>query len=242
MFLKRRNEPRDRIQVWLDRTATIGVCVAIAALAWARLAPAREREIATEESAESLISLPDGPVSLAGAEVEGDPRAPAVILACVDFQAALSAIFAIQTLPAIENVYIRAGRVRFAVKPFPVRVHAYAFAAARNAACAARQGKFWRAHDYLFHNQPSLPNTDPRQWPQSLGLDRDALTACLADPAVDAEIRASIRSGEDLGLSMVPTYFIGRPAAGEAIAVTDVLAGPVTFGQFKTALDKLLKE
>ena len=242
MFLRGPRQPRDRIQVWLDCAAAIAVCLAIAALAWARLAPARHREIATEDSQQTPLPLPNGPVSVAGSEVEGDPNAPAVILAYVDFQAALCAIFAIQTLPAIENVYVHTGRVRLAVKSFPVRVHTFAFAAARNAACAAKQGKFWRAHDYLFHNQPSLPNTDPRQWPQSLGLDRSSLTTCLADPAIDDEIRASIRTGEELGLSMVPTYFIGRSAGRDAMVVTDVLAGPVSFGQFKTALDKVLKE
>jgi len=232
---------RDQTQIWLDRAAAIGVSLAVAALAWARLAPARPRDIATEDVPASLVSFPTTPVSIVGADVEGDAHAPAVILAYVDFQAALSAVFAIQTLPAIENLYIRTGRVRLAVKPFPVRVHSFAFAAAKNAACAGRQDKFWRAHDYLFHNQLTLPNTDPRQWPRSLGLDRDRLASCLADPAIDRDVRASIQSGEDLGIFVVPTYFVGR-AAGDAVAVSDVLYGPTSFGQFKAALDKRLKE
>jgi protein-disulfide isomerase len=191
---------------------------------------------------EALASVPNEPVSTVGAEVEGNPDSPAVILTYLDFQAALCAEFAVQTLPAIENVYVRTGRVRLAVKPFPLRVHSFAFAAARNAACAARQGKFWRVHDYLFHNQQSLANQDPRQWPLSLGLDRDGLTTCLTEPAIDDDIHASIRTGEELGLSMIPTYFIGRSAGRDAVVVSDALAGSVSFGRFKTALDKLVKE
>ncbi|MCA9494519.1 MAG: thioredoxin domain-containing protein, partial [Myxococcales bacterium] len=93
-------------------------------------------------------------------------------------------------------------------------LHPDACAAATAAVCAERQGRFWEMYDALF-GQEGLSRADLERRAGELGLDPQAFTACLDDPAASAPVLADARQGRALGVSGTPTLYInGRRFVG----------------------------
>src|SRR4029077_4292609 len=89
-------------------------------------------------------------------------------------------------------------------------VHKNARVAAEVAMCAAGQGRFWRMHDLLFHNQEhwaelQAPLPYLRVLADSAGLDGASLTRCLASPATAALVRADAERARRSGVQSTPT-------------------------------------
>jgi len=161
------------------------------------------------------------------ARTKGRADAPVVVYEMADFQCPACRQFAIETMPAIEREYVRTGKVRFVFINFPLSVfdstfHPNAGPAAELAMCAARQGRFWPAHDALFQRQPAwAPLADPTSYfaalADTIGLDRRALSACLADDAVRHEIAADAARAYRAGARSTPTFWIERGQIDGAI-------------------------
>ena len=122
------------------------------------------------------------------ARAKGRADAPVVVYEMADFQCPACRQFALETMPAIEREYVRTGKVRFVFINFPLSVfdstfHRNAGPAAELAMCAARQDRFWPAHDALFQRQSVwAPLADPAPYfaalADTIGLDRRALAGC----------------------------------------------------------------
>jgi protein-disulfide isomerase len=116
-----------------------------------------------------------------------------------------------QAYRAIERVEAElGGAVRFAFRHFPLtEIHPHALAASRAAEAAALQGRFWQAHDLLFHRQKALEDDDLRGYASELGLDVERFdidrTAEAALDRIERDFRSGIESGEVGG---TPTLFI----------------------------------
>jgi len=169
------------------------------------------------------------------ARSKGDPAAPVTVYEMADFQCPACRSFALQTLPLLERDYVRSGKVRFVFIHFPLtQIHPNAAAAAEIATCAARQQRFWDMHDALFIRQAAwAPLEDPGPYllalGDSLGLDRRALTACLASGAARAEVEQDARRAARSGARATPTFYI------EGGLLTG--AGPVEF--YRRVLDSI---
>lgn len=93
--------------------------------------------------------------------------------------------------------------------------HTFACAAARHSVCAGKQGKFWAFHDQVYDRQDELSNALLTEISQKIGLDTNALAACLADPATNADMQKQMQWGELIGLESTPTVVInGRKVTG----------------------------
>jgi protein-disulfide isomerase len=100
--------------------------------------------------------------------------------------------------------------VRFAFRHFPLtEIHPHAAGAAAAAEAAALQGRFWDAHDLLFHRQQALEEDDLRRYATELGLDLTRFDHDRDDDAVlrrvARDMRSGIASGQVLG---TPTLFL----------------------------------
>lgn len=80
--------------------------------------------------------------------------------------------------------------------------------AAAAALCAHRQGKFWPMSELLFVNQGHFARDELRQMAQQTGIDAAAWDACMADPTIVDDLRASGQSGGDLGIEGTPSLFL----------------------------------
>lgn len=186
------------------------------------------------------LQTPD-PFNVQGLPVQGDPTARVAIVEFTDFQCPFCGMFMSQTYPKILEDYIKAGKVKFFFRDFPLSFHGDALLAARAAHCAGEQGKFWEMHNSLFANQNAIAKKDLLDRAPKLGLDAGLFNQCLSSDRYSNDIDASVQAAEKLGVSGTPTFLIGPlDADGITVHVKKGFAGAYPFEAFKSALDPLL--
>ena len=100
-------------------------------------------------------------------------------------------------------------QLRFVYRNFPLtEIHPHALHAALAAEAAAAQGKFWQMHDYIFHHQHTLEDSDLEQFAVAVGLDLQQYARALADQRALARIEEEVEGGERSGVQGTPTFFI----------------------------------
>ena len=147
-----------------------------------------------------------------GERVKGPADAPIVIVEYSDFECPYCA----RAQGAVQQVLEAYGDdVRLVYRDFPLRMHEHAPLAAQAARCAHEQGRFWDYHDELFRNHRELTPADLRRHAASVGLDAGAFDACLDSGRHAAAVDLDMASGERLGVSGTPAFFInGRLLSG----------------------------
>jgi protein-disulfide isomerase len=102
-------------------------------------------------------------------------------------------------------------------KDLPLAMHKDALPAARAAAAAQAQGKFWEFHDKLFANQSSLTPATFLKYAQELKLDVDRFGKDMANLTGDGakRINADKAEADTLGVTGTPAFFVnGRYLSG----------------------------
>ncbi len=102
-----------------------------------------------------------------------------------------------------------------AMQPF----HARACELARVSVCAARQGRFWEAHDYLLLNADAVcaARRCAVAVARALDLDEDAFHCCMEDPGVHEILARDTTEARELGIRVTPTFRIGGRLFEKAI-------------------------
>lgn len=153
---------------------------------------------------------------------KGPADAPVTIIEFSDFECPACAM-AFRDLHDLADKHPELVRIVFHHFPLdsecnakvPSRLHKSACQAAIASECAARAGKFWEFHDLLFGAQDKLGRDDLVTKAVGLGIERDAFTTCLDDPAVRALVKADTDAGAKLGVQSTPTLVInGRTIEG----------------------------
>lgn len=170
------------------------------------------------------------------ARTKGSATAPVTIYEMSDFQCPWCGRFARETMPTLEREYVATGKVRIIFVNFPLPMHPNAGPAAELAMCAARQGKFWPMHDLLFRTQERWeglrePGVFFLGLGDSVGADRDQLTACVRTAATRDLVRADAEGSARSGAHSTPTFWI------EGGLLTG--AQPITV--FRTILDSIIR-
>lgn len=147
-----------------------------------------------------------------GAPAKGPPSAPVTIVEFTDYQCP----YCHRAQGVIDELLTRyKDKLRLVHLDFPLDGHPQATPAARAARCAGEQGRFWEYHHDLMTEQGPLDAADLKRRAASLRLNARAFGACLASRKNDAAIQASVRQGEELGVTGTPAYFInGRMVSG----------------------------
>jgi protein-disulfide isomerase len=145
---------------------------------------------------------------------KGSASAPVTVYEMSDFQCPFCKRFTEQFFPALDKEYIATGKVRWIFINYPlVSLHANAVPAAEFAMCAAREGKFWPAHDILFRRQEVwAPLKNPAAFllslADSLKLPKARISPCLEK----GETRALVKSDSDgsvkAGANSTPTFYV----------------------------------
>jgi len=147
------------------------------------------------------------------ARTRGSPTAPVTVYEMSDFQCPWCGRFAREVMPVLDREYIQTGKVKFVFVNFPLPMHPNAAPAAELAMCAARQGKFWPVHDFLFRTQDRWsdlrePGTYFLAIGDSVGANRDELAQCLRQglsrELVQRDADGSVRSGAH----STPTFWV----------------------------------
>lgn len=155
-----------------------------------------------------------------------------------DFECPFCGRHAHDTLPRLRTDYVNTGRVQYAFKHFPlVQIHSVALDAAKHAACAGKQSRFWDMHDYLFEGQSQLSDQLLTLSAGRLRLNVDAFTRCLN--TVSGEISSDQVDGKRLGVTSTPTFFLGRVTHDGVMSVSLRLTGAHPYETFASAIARL---
>ncbi len=168
---------------------------------------------------------------------KGSASAPVTVYEMSDFQCPYCKKHVDQTFPTIEKEYIATGKVRWIFINMPLTsIHPNAVAAAEFAMCAARQGKFWPAHDLLYRRQEiwaPLKNPAPflLSLIDSLKLPKAPTTACLEKAETREEVRGDSEGAVKAGAQSTPTFYIEG----------GILAGAWPMEVWRPILDSLIR-
>ncbi len=199
---QRREEARTRLVDRLRRAASVSVL----------LEPPRE-------------TITIGP----GEPSHGSASAPVQLVVYSDYQCPYCA----RVEPALEQIKKTYGeRVRIVFRDYPLTaIHPRAVDAAKAAHCANEQGRFWDYHRRLFAEQNRMADSDLLQHATELSLDTARFTACTSGARVAAIVRDNTASGDRLGVSATPAFFVnGR-----------FMAGAQPFEAFQRVIDEELR-
>jgi protein-disulfide isomerase len=183
-------------------------------------------------------------IDVKGRPVRGNKDAKVVVVNYDDFECPYCSR-AHQTLfPQLLKEY--GDRVAFIYKDYPLsEIHPWAIHASVDANCLASQNgdAYWDFADYIHANQ-SVVNSEKGQQAQFAALDRITteqgqkhnldpakLQSCIKAQNED-QIKASIKEGDEAGVSATPTMFVnGREADGA-----------LPLGEFRTMFDEALSQ
>lgn len=187
-------------------------------------ARAGERELSR---ADVVTTLERGP-----GPSRGFPSAPITVVELSDFQCTYCRKFRWETLPALEEEYIRSGKVRFVYRHLAVLGQA-SVQAAEAASCAHDQGRFWEYHDKLFEQKGALAFSLSRLkgYGKELGLDTTAFGECLNARKHAQRVEAETVLGQALGANGTPAFLIKG----------QLLMGAHPVETFRRVLDGMLK-
>jgi protein-disulfide isomerase len=106
--------------------------------------------------------------------------------------------------------------VRLVFRELPLAsIHPNAYAAARAAVCADRQGKFWPMHDALYADQSALSDAGLLDTAKRVGLDATTFSSCLPQDATNEAILTDINAADELAITGTPFFLVnGRPING----------------------------
>lgn len=131
-------------------------------------------------------------------------------------------------------------KITFQFRNYPLtNIHPNAYAAARAAEAASKQGKFWEMHDELYKSgnwtnwtasSTSNPQTLFEQYAKSLGLNIDQYKKDFKSSSVNSAIRADMSAGGKAGVEATPTFLVN----GKKTEIAN------TVDAFKVVLDEAI--
>ncbi len=117
-------------------------------------------------------------------------------------------------LPNIEKMQSENPNVRVIFQNFPLeKLHPWALRASKYVDCLkANSDIAWKFIDSVYEHQADVTeaNADEKlkQYATDAGADPAKTAACIADPKTFANVQASEKLGEDLGITSTPTLFV----------------------------------
>jgi protein-disulfide isomerase len=144
-------------------------------------------------------------------------------------------------VPQLDSEYVKTGKLRLAVRDFPLEsIHPQALKAAEATHCAAEQDKYWEMHDRLFAHQQNLSPGELPGHAKEVGLDVARFQECLTSGKYEGKVRAGLSDGLKAGVRGTPTFYLGLADPDGKLKVLKVLRGALAVGVFKSAIDSAL--
>jgi len=158
-------------------------------------------------------------IDLRGAPATGAADAPVTIVEFSDLECPFCKEEAAGIAQLMQD---DPGKARIVFKYFPLTsIHPWSMQAAKAAVCVSEQNpaQFWNFEKTVFEAQDAITTANAAQrledFATESGAKPAAYRACIANPATEAKVNASIANGKELGVTSTPTLFInGRVIPG----------------------------
>jgi len=221
----------------LNLYATINLYIGIRTVAKNLVAAQKQNRLFPSANMPNRPPRPPSPtervkVAIGNSVVKGDEKAPVTLMEFSDYQCPFSGRFFKDSLPQIEQKYIKTGKVKMAFRDYPLGFHQKAQKAAEATKCAKEQGKFWQYHDKLFANQQKLETADLKKYAKELGLDSKKFDTCLDSGKTAAEVKKDFEDGTKYGVMGTPCFFINGLK----------IDGAMPYETFEEVIEKELKK
>jgi len=155
----------------------------------------------------------------------GDEKAPVTMEEYTNFLCSHCADFALQTLPKIEENYVKSGKVKMIFYVLPP------YELSRAGFCANEAGKFLEFHDYLFNHQADIKQAqDVLDAAKNMGLG-DSFVQCYNSDSANKASQSWYNKATENKIEGTPTFFIN----GEKIV------GALSYEEFQKVIDSKLK-
>jgi protein-disulfide isomerase len=174
--------------------------------------------------------------------VLGRPDAPVTIVEYADYQCPYCARWALDTLPALIEEYVRPGKAKIVFQGIAILGEDSA-TALQTAVAAGAQDKLWHVSELLYHNQGS----ENAGWVtddllQEIGasvreLDVERMMDNRKSPEVAADIGNAQAAAQGAGVMGTPFFELGRTGG----PMTQ-LQGARALEEFRALLDGLLQK
>lgn len=181
-------------------------------------------------------------MSVEGLPFMGELNARLTVVEFSDYQCPYCGQYVRETMPQIVRDYVKTGKLKYISGDLPIEeIHPQALKAAKAAACAGDQGKYWEMRDQLFKNQNALGQGELSLHAQAIGLNVLPFQRCLFSEKYDARVREGREVASVLGIRGTPSFVIGLTEAdGSKMQVLKVVVGFQSYPNFKEVLDRLL--
>ncbi|HIC68759.1 MAG TPA: DsbA family protein [Candidatus Latescibacteria bacterium] len=166
-----------------------------------------------EAGVEMSLEPPRAVIEVSAEEpTRGPADAPIQLVEYSDFQCP----YCVRAQVVVERVMATYGdRVRHIFRDYPLPGHEHAHIAARAGQCAHDQGRFWQYRALLFANIKALSADDLKRHAATAGLDLPRFESCLDSDRFGDWIDEDVRSGQALGVTGTPAFFVnGRLLSG----------------------------
>lgn len=182
----------------------------------------------------SGLTTGDGIRSIHPAEAVG------AIVEFADFECAYCGKFARDTYPILKRDFVDTKLVAYVYRDFPLESrHPQAVRASTAAECAGAQGKYWEMHDELFSKPGALGDEQLTAIARAVGVQSPAFAACMRND-IKEKVHADQEEGRLLGVTVTPTFFIGRIQADGRIAISQKIVGAQPIEVFRRAIEGVL--
>ena len=162
-------------------------------------------ELKKKHAVEVYLEEPKIEIDTAGHPSRGAQDAKVTIVEFSDFQCPFCKKFT-TTIDQIVKDYSK--DVRHVYRNLPLPFHNQARGAAKAAACADRQGKFWQYREVLFQNNTAMDEPNLRKFAEQVGLDMVKYDDCFKDPSIDKFLDSDLDYANKVGARGTPTSFV----------------------------------
>jgi protein-disulfide isomerase len=168
----------------------------------------------------------------------GQGDAPVTLVEFSDYQCPFCAQFQNETFEKLRQDYVQAGKMRFVIRDLPLPSHGDALKAAEAARCGGDQGKFWEVRNALVAHFKDLKQDSLLVYAQQLGLDMARFKQCLDSNKFLPEIQQDEADAKAAGITMTPSFVLGKADRGVVDGVR--LVGAMPYGSFAQQIAKEL--
>lgn len=162
----------------------------------------------------------------------GNADAPITIVEFTDYQCPFCKKHAVETVPKIEEDYVKTGKVKYYLRDFPlVQIHKTATSAAIAARCAGEQGKYWEMHSLLFEKQADWAgllgiqlSSKFAEYAAMSGVNDELFSVCYSSGKYDSEVSDDTSAGKLYGIVGTPTSLIILPKSTDEAKLVSILS------------------
>ena len=147
-----------------------------------------------------------------GSPIMGDSNAPITILEWGDYQCTFCYKFHQNTLDAINEDFIKTGKVKLIFKDFPLN-GPDSLLAAEASYCAQDQEKYWQYHDELYKNWGGertgwITRESLDEFGNTVNLNLDEFNTCLDEHKYQSKVISLNEFGKKIGIDATPSFLV----------------------------------